>query len=184
MSEKQQIILNRRRKDAAAWVCPTGSVFFHDLCITIALILVVIVLAVNLSTPIPEPDIHDDTPFPQETDPPTPAVFDADAYYRTIIDNNLFRPLGWTRRVPVPAYRLTGTIIRRNGETPPQALILATGDHKTHIVIAGDKLAADTIVIEIRSKHVILESGSQRITLKLDTSAWLHTSRGHFSRPR
>lgn len=26
----------------------------------------------------------------------TPGVFDAEAFKRTIIDNNLFRPLGWT----------------------------------------------------------------------------------------
>ena len=86
--------------------------------------------------------------------------------------------------MPAPAYRLTGTIIRRNGETPPQALILATADQKTSIVSPGDKLAADTTVVEIRSKHVILESGGQRITLKLDTYAWLSTSSGRFSRPR
>ena len=87
-----------------------------------------------------------------------------------------FRPLGWMRRVPAPAYRLTGTIISRDSKVPPQALILATAAHKTHIVIPGDKLAADTSVIEIRSKHVILESGGQHITLKLDTSALLSTS--------
>ena len=31
-------------------------------------------------------------------------------FYRTIIDNNLFRPLGWTRPVPPPTYRLIGVI--------------------------------------------------------------------------
>ena len=105
-------------------------------------------------------------------------------FHRTIIDNNLFRPLGWMRRVPAPAYRLTGTIIPRDSKTPPHALILATANQRTHIVIPGDKLAADTTVVEIRSKHVILEGGGQRITLKLDTSAWLSTSSRRFSRPR
>lgn len=76
-------------------------------------------------------------------------------FYRTIIDNNLFRPLGWTRPVPAPAYRLTGTIIPRDSKTAPQALILATAAQQIHIVIPGDKLAADTTVIEVRSKHVI-----------------------------
>ncbi|MXV76411.1 hypothetical protein F4Z99_19335 [Candidatus Poribacteria bacterium] len=31
----------------------------------------------------------------------TPVVFDSEAYDRTIIDNNLFRPLGWTPRARV-----------------------------------------------------------------------------------
>lgn len=41
----------------------------------------------------------------------TPAVFDASkAYYRTIIENNLFRPLGWTPPRPVEPYRLIGAL--------------------------------------------------------------------------
>ena len=38
-----------------------------------------------------------------------PVAFDSFAYYRTIIDNNLFCPLGWTPPRPVEPYRLIGT---------------------------------------------------------------------------
>lgn len=157
-----------------------------DVLIAGAFVLLSIFLALNLSTPTPEsvPVSGPSEPSPWRARVTTSTVFDAEAFKKTIIDNNLFRPLGWTRRVPAPAYRLTGTLIPRDSKTPPQALILATANHKTHIVIPGDKLAADTTVIEIRSKHVILERGGQRITLKLDTSAWLHTSKRRFSRPK
>lgn len=43
----------------------------------------------------------------------SPIVFDSEAYYRPIIKNNLFRPLGWTPLVPVEPYRLIGTILQR-----------------------------------------------------------------------
>ena len=76
-----------------------------------ALILLAIVGAVNLSTPPPEADPHSETPVPQETEHPTPAVFDAEALKRTIIDNNLFRPLGWTPPRPKEPYRLLGTLL-------------------------------------------------------------------------
>ena len=36
-----------------------------------------------------------------------PIDFDSEAYYRPIIENNLFRPLGWTPPRPIEPYRLT-----------------------------------------------------------------------------
>lgn len=169
------------------------------LLISGALVLLAILFVVRFpasSPPIPEPSLVAETPnlLPRLGEQPRilsrtrfqSSTFQSPQsdFYRTIIDNNLFRPLGWTRPVPPPAYRLTGTIIPKDSKTPPQALILATADQKTHIVTLGDKLAADPTVIEIHSKHVILDRNGQRITLKLDTSVWLHTSKGRFSQPR
>ncbi|RKU14892.1 hypothetical protein C6503_14485 [Candidatus Poribacteria bacterium] len=94
--------------------------------------------------------------------PPTQSDF-----YRTIIDNNLFRPLGWTPPRPVEPYRLLGTILPRDGHTPPQAILQATATNKTHIVTIGDKLNADTKVVEIQSKQVRLEAAGQQKTLHL-----------------
>ena len=109
--------------------------------------------------------------------PRTTRFQDAD-FYRTIIHNNLFRPLGWTRPVPPPAYRLTGTIIPKDGNTGAQALILATASNKTHIVNIGGKLGTDTTVPDIQPKQVTLENAGKQITLKLDTSLWMNTSNG------
>ena len=36
-------------------------------------------------------------------------------YYQVIITNNLFRPLGWTKPKPKPAFELIATVMRRNG---------------------------------------------------------------------
>ena len=94
--------------------------------------------------------------------PPTQSDF-----YRTIIDNNLFRPLGWTPARPVEPYRLLGTILPRDGHTPPQAILQATATHKTHIVTTGDSLDADTEVVEIQAKQIRLETAGQQKTLHL-----------------
>ena len=64
----------------------------------------------------------------------TPPVFDSEAFYRTIIDNNLFRPLGWTPPRPIEPYRLIGTILPRSANTPPKAIIQTTTGNQTHIV--------------------------------------------------
>ena len=72
--------------------------------------------------------------------------FQASDFYRTIIDNNLFRPLGWRPQRPRDPYRLTGTLIPTDGNTPPKAFLLATATNTTHIVTLGDKLDADTTV--------------------------------------
>ncbi len=37
--------------------------------------------------------------------------FDSEAYYRPILEYNLFRPLGWTPPHPVEPYRLLGTLL-------------------------------------------------------------------------
>lgn len=106
-------------------------------------------------------------------------------FYRTIIDNNLFRPLGWTLPRPVEPYRLLGTILPRDGHTAPQAIIqVSTAGDKTHIVSIGDTLDMNTKVVDIQPKQVVLDRVGQQTTLKLDTSPWISTSKGHFSHRR
>ena len=113
----------------------------------------------------------------EETEPPEyrrvrqtpPAVFDAEvSYYRTIIDNNLFRPLGWTPPRPIEPYRLIGTILPRSDTTPPKAIIESTaGNPETYIVSIGDKLDASTEVVSIESKSVRLLTDGEMRTLHL-----------------
>ena len=101
-------------------------------------------------------------PFQSSALPPYPSDF-----YRTIIDNNLFRPLGWTPPHPIKPYRLLGTILPRDGHTPPQAILQAIATNKTHIVTIGDRLDADTQVVEIQAKQIRLETAGQQKTLHL-----------------
>ena len=95
--------------------------------------------------------------------------FQETEFYRTIIDNNIFRPLGWHPERPKEPFRLLGTRIPTDGKTSPQAIIQVTQGNKTYIVTTGDTLSKDTTVTDIRHKQVTLEkSGFQRI-LKLST---------------
>ena len=96
-----------------------------------------------------------------------PVVFDSVAYYRPILDNNLFRPLGWRPAVPVEPYRLIGTVLPRSASTPPQAILQTTAGKQTHIVPLGDSLDSETAVVSISGKSVVLESGGERRTLHL-----------------
>ena len=97
----------------------------------------------------------------------TPVDFDSESYYRTIIDNNLFRPLGWTPPRPREPYRLIGTILPRSANTPPQAILETTAGQKTYIVTIGDKIEIHTEVVDIQPKQVMLSTNGKQRTLKL-----------------
>ena len=96
-----------------------------------------------------------------------PVAFDSFAYYRTIIGNNIFRPLGWTPPRPVEPYRLIGTILPRDANTPPQAILETTAGQKTYIVTIGDKIETHTEVVDIQPKQVTLSTDGKQRTLKL-----------------
>ena len=98
-----------------------------------------------------------------------PVAFDSFADYHTIIDNNLFRPLGWTPPRPKEPYRLLGTIHPTDDRTPLTAILQSTARNKTYIVTTGEPLDASTEVVEIKSKQVVLSTEGQRRTLKLTT---------------
>lgn len=90
---------------------------------------------------------------------PTPQAF-----YQTIIDNNLFRPLGWRQPVHRPHYQLIATITG----TDPQALILDKNTNKLHSLATGEKLGESTLT-EIKDKHVTLRKNEQNQTLRIRT---------------
>lgn len=96
-----------------------------------------------------------------------PVAFDSVAYYQTIIENNLFRPLGWRPPVPREPYRLLGTVVARDADTPPQAIIESTTGETTYIVTTGEPLDASTEVVSIESKSVTLSTNGQQRTLHL-----------------
>ena len=103
-----------------------------------------------------------------------PARFQDSTFYRTLIDNNLLRLLGWTPPRSKEPYSLIGTITPTTGKTvSPQAILLATAGNKTHIVTIGEKLDKDTKVTDIRPRRSTLEKDGQPRTLKLNTAPWL-----------
>ena len=86
------------------------------------------------------------------------------AFYKIIIDHNLFRPLGWTPPNNEPAYSLVGTAVNPNGAIS-QATLLEKRSNRYHFVTVGTKLG-DMTVKDIEAKRVILDKAGENITLK------------------
>lgn len=97
------------------------------------------------------------------------------AFYRVIIDNNLFRPLGWTPPNNEPAYSLVGTAVNSNG-TISQATLLEKRSDQYHFVTVGTKLG-DMTVKDIQPKQVTLDKAGEMITLKASAVQFLTTNR-------
>ena len=91
-------------------------------------------------------------------------------FYRTIIDNNLFRPLGWKPPRPREPYRLIGTLIPTNANTPKQAILQRTPAGSTYTVTIGETLDKDTTVVDIASKQITLSTTGVQRSLKLNTT--------------
>ena len=89
-------------------------------------------------------------------------------FFQTILDNNLFAPLGWKPKEETATYRLLGThvpIVRKIDATAILQETTKTGVIK--VVSIGTKLGADTVVFDIQPKQVVLKKGKKRITLTL-----------------
>lgn len=101
------------------------------------------------------------------------ARFQETEFYRTIIDNNLFRPLGWRPPRPREPYRLIGTILPTDANTPKQAILQKTLVGSTYTVTIGDSLDKETTVTDIQQKQVTLENAGVQRTLRLNTTPWI-----------
>ncbi len=87
------------------------------------------------------------------------------AFYRTIIDHNLFRPLGWTPPKNEPQYSLVSTAVNQNGAIS-QATLLERRSNRHHFVTIGTKLG-DVTVKDIQARKVTLDKAGEPITLKI-----------------
>ena len=103
-------------------------------------------------------------------------------FYRVIVDNNIFRPLGWRPPNKEPEYTFVGTRVDSSG-TVAEAYVLETRSNQFFMASIGDKIG-DAIVKEIKKKEIILDKNGEVITLKGGKMAFLQTggSRGGPSR--
>ena len=101
------------------------------------------------------------------------ADFQKSDFYRTIVDNNLFRPLGWRPARPREPYRLIGTLLPSDGETPPQAILQSTTAGRTYTVTLGETLDKATTVTDIQPKQVTLKTSGAERKLTLNTTLML-----------
>ena len=98
-------------------------------------------------------------------------------FYKTIIDNNLFRPLGWTPPNNEPEYNLVGTAVDSNGVIS-QATLLERRSNRYHFVTVGTELDG-MIVKEIQAKKVIMDKVGETVTLNTGSLQLLATKRGN-----
>lgn len=97
------------------------------------------------------------------------------AFYRTIVENNIFRPLGWTPPKPTPVYRLLGTVISTDG-MGGQAILQEIASERLHFLRVGDSVG-DATVTEILSKEVKLDKAGRGMTLKMSRLQFLSPTR-------
>lgn len=88
---------------------------------------------IRLKTQTQTTGIQTPADFQTSTRPPT---ID-DPFYRTIIDNNLFRPLGWQPPPKKQTYRLLGTLIPSDSQNAPQAIIQVNASKHIRILRIG-----------------------------------------------
>ena len=92
-------------------------------------------------------------------------------YYKVIVDNNLFRPLGWRPPNNKPRYTLIGTWISSNGVTA-KALILEQRSNQTYYVSIGEKVGEATVE-GIKSNQVSLDLSGDIKMIKSESMQFL-----------
>ncbi|MYH80484.1 hypothetical protein F4009_19675 [Candidatus Poribacteria bacterium] len=86
-------------------------------------------------------------------------------FYKTIIDHNLFRPLGWTPPNNEPSYSLVGAKVVDPNNGISQATLLENRSNRYHFVTIGTKVG-DMTVKDIQTEEVTLDKAGETITLK------------------
>ena len=97
-------------------------------------------------------------------------------FYKTIIDNNLFRPLGWTPPKNEPSYSLEGTVVNQDGVIS-QATLLERRSNRYHFVTIGTELDGMTVK-DIQAKKVILDKAGETVTFRTGELQLLTTKSG------
>lgn len=113
---------------------------------------------------------------PATNDAETLEAFEQTEFYRTIVENNLFLPLGTAAAKQPARYRLIATTTSANGDSRSTALIQSIAENETHVVTIGSKVGEVTIV-DIQPKQVAIETDGKQTTLELDNHLWLGPSR-------
>ena len=97
--------------------------------------------------------------------------FQETEFYRTIIDENLFSPLGWQNPVPRDPYQLLGTLVSgaTEGVCVSKAVISVGGE--VRILGIGDALDGKTRVLGIDRHSVVLDQAGKERVLHLPVSS-------------
>ena len=97
-----------------------------------------------------------------------------DDFYQPIIENNLFRPLGWRKPSEEPEYALIGTLIESNNQRA-KAFLIERRTNRYYPVSVGEKVG-DVTVQSIKPNEVSLAKDGKTVTLRADSNRFLDTS--------
>lgn len=110
-------------------------------------------------------------------------------YYSVIVNNNIFRPLGWRPPNKEPEYSFNGAFVS-DDNSKSEGYVLERRSNKYYTVVIGDKIG-DAVVTDIQEKEISLDKNGEKITLKLANEPFLKTggsrrgdSRGNDDRNR
>ncbi len=95
-------------------------------------------------------------------------------FYKVIVDNNLFRPLGWRPPNREPEYAFISTRVDPTG-TFAEAYFSEQRSNQLHRAKVGDKVGG-VVVKEIESKKITLDKNGEMITLRRENSPFLKSS--------
>ena len=93
-------------------------------------------------------------------------------FYRVIVENNLFRPLGWQVPNREPKYALIATLIGSHGEIA-KALLMENASNRTYYVTTGEQIGEATVE-KIESRQVRLNISGENLTLKVPSAQFLN----------
>lgn len=93
----------------------------------------------------------------------TQSTNDSD-FYKVIVDNSLFRPLGWRPPNKEPEYAFIGTATDDNGVIS-KAFLEEKRSNNFYNAMVGDKVG-DAVVKEIKENQITLDKNGESITLR------------------
>lgn len=95
-------------------------------------------------------------------------------FYRVIVENNLFRPLGWRKPNRDPEYALIATWIGTQAPVA-KALVMERKSNQLYYVGRGEKVG-DATVQNIAANQVSLKASDDIVTLKAEAMQFLNGS--------
>ena len=95
-------------------------------------------------------------------------------FYRVIVENNIFRPLGWQKPDNEPQYTLMATLIELEGNTD-RAFLMDRKSNQSYYVTIGEKVG-DAIVKDIKSNQVTLYKVGGTMTIRTEWNPFLSGS--------
>ena len=93
-------------------------------------------------------------------------------FYRVIVENNLFRPLGWQVPRREPKYALIATLIESHGKMA-KALLMENASKQTYYVATGEQVGEATVE-KIESRQVSLNISGKILILKVPSTQFLN----------